>query len=429
MGITGMMRTSVSGMNAQGNRLSAVADNVANASTAGYKRASVQFSTLVVPTGASSYESGGVNSHIGYEISKQGVSRNTGLPTDVMINGGGFFRVSDNPSGSPEYLTRAGSFTSNNEGYIQNAAGYYLLDNSGKPLRVELVGVGLAAAKPTQSVDMRANLRADAMIIDKAFNPKDETTFNHKKSVTVYGRQGETINVDWYYTKTAQNTWEMRAFVGDMPMGTQEDAPAGTVVELKFDQDGNLEEPAANPLFQISGKNEPFPVEIKLYGDEFLPDPADPANRIPKPNISQIGAQDVFALDQSGGVPVGKFDGFTFSRDGVLEVSYSNGLTNKQGFVGLASVIAPERLTVINGTAFQSNSESGPYITPSIAGVEGSGAATLFGYLETGVLEESNADIGNELTDMIEAQRNYTANSKVFQTGSEVMDVIVNLKR
>ena len=45
------------------------------------------------------------------------------------------------------------------------------------------------------------------------------------------------------------------------------------------------------------------------------------------------------------------------------------------------------------------------------------------------MLEESNADIGDELTDMIEAQRNYTANSKVFQTGSEVMDVIVNLKR
>ena len=43
--------------------------------------------------------------------------------------------------------------------------------------------------------------------------------------------------------------------------------------------------------------------------------------------------------------------------------------------------------------------------------------------------EESNADIAQELTDMIEAQRSYTANSKVFQTGSELMDVLVNLKR
>ena len=30
---------------------------------------------------------------------------------------------------------------------------------------------------------------------------------------------------------------------------------------------------------------------------------------------------------------------------------------------------------------------------------------------------------------MIELERNYTANSKVFQTGSELMDVVVNLKR
>ncbi|MDD9333682.1 MAG: flagellar basal body protein, partial [Bartonella sp.] len=44
MGIYGMMRTGVSGMNAQGTRLSGVADNVANAGTIGYKRTNVQFS-------------------------------------------------------------------------------------------------------------------------------------------------------------------------------------------------------------------------------------------------------------------------------------------------------------------------------------------------------------------------------------------------
>lgn len=420
MGISGMMRTSVSGMNAQGNRLSAVADNVANAGTAGYKRASVQFSTLVVPTGTSSYESGGVNSHIGYEISKQGVSRNTGLPSDVMINGNGFFRVSDNSSGSPEYLTRAGSFTRDNEGYIRNAAGYYLLDDSGKPLQVEMTSVGLAAPKATESIDMKANLRADAVAIDKPFDKNDESTFNHKKSVTVYNRQGDEIHVDWYYTKTGDNQWAMRAYVGD--------DPAGTDIELTFDQNGNLKAPAKNPTFDISGD----PVEIKLYSGETMADPDDSSATLLKSNITQLGSQDLFALGQNGGVPAGLLTGFTFSKDGVLQVSYSNGLTNPQGLVGLASVVAPDKLTVINGTAFQSNSESGPYITSSDAvgnGVDDSEASTLFGYLETGVLEESNADIGSELTDMIEAQRNYTANSKVFQTGSEVMDVIVNLKR
>ena len=47
----------------------------------------------------------------------------------------------------------------------------------------------------------------------------------------------------------------------------------------------------------------------------------------------------------------------------------------------------------------------------------------------SGALEGSNVDIAEELTDMIEAQRNYTANSKVFQTGSDLLDILVNLKR
>ncbi|MDD9330429.1 MAG: flagellar basal body rod C-terminal domain-containing protein, partial [Bartonella sp.] len=68
------------------------------------------------------------------------------------------------------------------------------------------------------------------------------------------------------------------------------------------------------------------------------------------------------------------------------------------------------------------NSQTGP----QMMGRPGDG---VFGTLSSGYLEDSNVDMGDELTDMIEAQRNYTANSKVFQTGSELMDVIVNLKR
>jgi len=47
----------------------------------------------------------------------------------------------------------------------------------------------------------------------------------------------------------------------------------------------------------------------------------------------------------------------------------------------------------------------------------------------SGALEGSNVDIAEELTNMIESQRNYTANSKSFQTGSELLDILVNLKR
>jgi len=103
-------------------------------------------------------------------------------------------------------------------------------------------------------------------------------------------------------------------------------------------------------------------------------------------------------------------------------VSYSNGVTRAEAVVGLTTVAAPDMLSVLNGTVFQANNETGE----QIYGRAGEG---VFSLLQAGVLEESNADMGSELTDMIEAQRSYTANSKVFQTGSELMDVIVNLKR
>ena len=52
-----------------------------------------------------------------------------------------------------------------------------------------------------------------------------------------------------------------------------------------------------------------------------------------------------------------------------------------------------------------------------------------YGTIKPEALEQSNVDLASELTSMIESQRGYTANSKVFQTGADLLDVLVNLKR
>jgi flagellar hook protein FlgE len=75
-----------------------------------------------------------------------------------------------------------------------------------------------------------------------------------------------------------------------------------------------------------------------------------------------------------------------------------------------------------SGNVYSANGESGVTIT----GFPQSGQ---FGYIQSSALEESNVDLASELTNMIEAQKSYTANSKVFQTGSDLMDVLVNLQR
>ncbi len=48
------------GMNAQQTNLEVIANNIANINTTGYKRATVQFSSLVIPNEPGTYSSGGV---------------------------------------------------------------------------------------------------------------------------------------------------------------------------------------------------------------------------------------------------------------------------------------------------------------------------------------------------------------------------------
>ncbi|MEK1931865.1 MAG: flagellar hook-basal body complex protein, partial [Pararhizobium sp.] len=125
MSLYGMMRTGGSGMNAQANRLGTVAENIANANTTGYKRASTEFSSLILPTSNGSYNSGGVETKIRYSISEQGATTYTTSDTDLAISGGGFFIVSG--SSGENFLTRAGAFTPDGDGDLVNSAGYTLM--------------------------------------------------------------------------------------------------------------------------------------------------------------------------------------------------------------------------------------------------------------------------------------------------------------
>ena len=159
MGLYGMMRTSVSGMAAQANRLSTVADNIANSSTTGYKRASTEFSSLVLESGGSAYELGSVETRVRIGISEQGTFKFTTSVTDLAVKGNGFFLV-NNESGQT-YLTRAGSFVKDGNGDLVNAAGYRLMGYSlapGAPPPVangtaglEVVNIG-ALALPVGSI-------------------------------------------------------------------------------------------------------------------------------------------------------------------------------------------------------------------------------------------------------------------------------------
>jgi len=108
--------------------------------------------------------------------------------------------------------------------------------------------------------------------------------------------------------------------------------------------------------------------------------------------------------------------------DGVVTAVYQDGGRRPIYQLALATVPAIDRLQPQNGNVYLPTTDSG-VVTIGFA------ETASFGVIYSGALESSNVDIASELTEMIESQRVYTANSKVFQTGSDLMDVLINLKR
>ena len=133
-------------MNAQANMMSTIANNIANSGTIGYKEESEQFETMVGNSLPSQYESGGVQTVNRADITQQGVLTSTSSPTDLAINGNGFFVVNSTNTGN--VLTRAGNFVQDANNNLVNAAGFTLMGykvTSGVPTNTT---AGLGALVP-----------------------------------------------------------------------------------------------------------------------------------------------------------------------------------------------------------------------------------------------------------------------------------------
>ena len=127
MSILGALQAGVSGLSAQSSAMGAVADNIANMNTIGYKNNNVSFSTLVTKqVSASKYSPGGVQPHTSQSIDAQGLLSSVSSTTSLAVSGAGFFVVnSDNLGDGTWAYTRAGDFLKDETGYLVNSGGYY----------------------------------------------------------------------------------------------------------------------------------------------------------------------------------------------------------------------------------------------------------------------------------------------------------------
>ncbi|MGI2328529.1 flagellar basal-body rod protein FlgF [Planococcus sp. YIM B11945] len=128
----------VSGMKGFQTKLDVIGNNIANVNTVGYKKSTINFQDLLsqnlsgkstnpMQVGLGS-TTGAIN-----VVHTAGSSMNTGVGTDVSIQGDGFFVVEN---GGQQFLTRAGNFGVDEGGNLVTSQGYNVLGQNGQPINV-----------------------------------------------------------------------------------------------------------------------------------------------------------------------------------------------------------------------------------------------------------------------------------------------------
>lgn len=384
------------GLNAVNEQLDGISNNIANSGTVGYKSMTTQFSAMYAGTQAMGVSVAGS----AQSISTGGSMVSTGNALDLAINDDGFFVMCDS-AGNISY-TRVGSFVTDKNGYIVNASGDYLqgypVDDSGTLQTGTVTDIqiktGNIPAQATDSMTFTANFDASDETIDRTsvpFDANNSDTYTDSYTTTVYDSLGNEHSVSQYFTKTADNTWEVQyTFDGEAQSGV----PPTT---LTFDSNtGKLTSPTT-------------PQTITFTTDDAAPI----SMTIDYSDCTQYGSDFSVTTNSATGYASATQNGVQVDDDGKVYATYSNGERMLQGQVVLATFPNENGLEAVSGTAWVQTGESG---TPLI-GTPGSGSC---GTLSSGMLESSNVDITNELVNLMTAQRNYQANTKVISTSTQL---------
>ncbi len=422
------LRTGVSGLKSHQVRMDVISNNIANVNTTAFKRGRAAFNELLGQTllGVGRTAGGrGINpAYVGLGVAvgsidvnfAQGALENTGVATDLGINGDGFFVVR---GGDRIYLTRAGNFSVNRFGELVTNTGLqvqgWAFDEKGETLRsasLEDVRIPLSATSPpkqTENIFIRGNLSAEALVGD-----------TQTISTIVYDSQGRTQTIIIEFTKTNNNEWQWQIFdANNNPILDSGGNPqTGT---LSFNSDGTIDldgDPTTGP--DSGSLTAAFEWDINGDGtfETFTLNFADENDA-----LTQFAGSTTVSVRNQDGVPPGTLIGFSINQEGIVELNFSNGHQQKIYQLALGIVKNPNGLQQEGDNLWSLTSASGD-LTLGRAGTELNRTVIV-----AGTLEMSNVDLATEFTDMIVTQRGYQASARIITTSDEMLQELVQLKR
>ena len=236
--------TALTGLNGSSADISATSNNIANVGTTGFKRSRAEFgdifATSPLQNASSSIGSGAILKGIKQQFTQGNISSSLNA-LDLAISGQGFFTLKPSLTSAQKVYTRNGSLNVDNDRYVVDSAGQYLLVypvnddgsvtakdlDSALPLQLPVTS---GDPQATSNISLGVNVPAAADVVtDRAafadgytFNPSDPNTFTNSTSITIFDDLGNPTIATMYFIKTQSasaedptNKYDTRLVIND----------------------------------------------------------------------------------------------------------------------------------------------------------------------------------------------------------------------
>ncbi len=430
MGVLSSLWTGVSGLQAQGEGLSVVADNIANANTTAFKASRAEFQDIMSRNlkGIDGGNQMGRGVRIGAvnPILAQGNLDHTDRATDLAISGDGYFQVKGNEGVA---YTRDGSFHFDKSGHLTTTSGQkvqgFIANDKGQ-IETKMGDIkfprALVNASPTKEINLDLNLDSRAISNAKIFDAKDPfKTSDYATAVETFDSQGNKHMMNLFFNKGEDRTWTYRGLVDGKEVEGVSNDKASQLAQVcegkvKFTEDGKLQSQEltkSNFNFKGGAKQDQ---QIKIsFGDDLKSGGKGEGTK-------QFGKESDVITWRQDGYSAGTVTGLSFNDEGILTASYSNGQVLDLGQIVLAKFENPEALFKQGGNLYKQSRDSGE---PSVGAARMSGRGSVMAKS----LERSTVDLAAEFVTMITDQRAFQANAKTITTSDELLNEVIQLKR
>lgn len=424
----------LSGLSAYSGALNIVGNNLANLNTAGFKTSDVSFEDLVTRTfGGVATNGAGNPMQIGLGtlpnsisgVFSQGAIQTTSESTNVALEGNGFFVVGDTVD--DRFYTRAGTFFFNNDGYLVNPTGKYVLGYTQKDANNEIIASGAL-----EQIFLPSNTVSDPQAtsyfeIFSNLDVRSAIGTQYSASTTIYDTKGapHTVTVDFTHNGLNVGGNDEWAYDVTLPGADVQGGTPGTAFSI------------ANGTIEFDGTGTLVLVDGAAVADVALTTPAFTNGA----DAFAAGTLDWRVLDVNGnpiitgypipstttatntdGYPPGNLTSVIINSDGILEGVFDNGQVEELAQMAVAQFNNPKGLLRLGRNLYAETNASG---TPAIGAADTGGRGTVIG----SALESSNVDIAVEFTRMLVFQRGYQANSKIITASDTLTQTAIGLVR